>query len=179
MKLKIPHFKIVILFLLVCGNNLTAQSNNLVVIDKDYEQKEKLLTKLPENVSVLNLDGTSNPWKTIRETLEQNKNIENIHLFAESASNSITMGGIVYTNDMVETEFELSMLEGLYESKNYQLLLYTCNLPSSDSGLDLISKIGNMAYFNVAASTKCTDVFDQLTFDYTSLNQPTVAPIFK
>lgn len=178
MKLKFLHLKLtVILLFLVCGNDLMAQTQDLIVIDKDYKQKEKLLTLLPASVSIIHLDGRSNPWKVIRETLEQNKSIKNIHLFAESASNSITMGGIKYTEESIQAEGELSMLEGLYFGIHYQFLIYTCNLPATPEGLELIKKIGEVTYFNIAVSTTCKDVFNQLTFDFTSLNQPTVAPI--
>lgn len=156
-----------------------AQSENLVVIDKDYAQKEKLQTKLPPNVSILHLDGSSNPWKMIRETLEKNRNLKSIHLFAESSYNAILLGGIEYTDTVIDREFELPMLEGLYLGSHYQLLLYTCNLPSNANGIQLIKKIGDKAYFNIAAMTTCSDVFNTpLKFDYSSLNQPVVAPIF-
>jgi len=182
-KAMINHFnrKNVSLFLLLCSMVITgamAQSEALVVIDKDYAQKEKLQTKLPSNITIVYLDGSSNPWKMIRETLEKNRNLKSIHLFVESSYNTLMMGGIEYTDAAVDAEFELPMLEGLYLGSHYQLLLYTCNLSSNPEGLQLIKKIGDKAYFNMAAISKCTDIFNTpLEFDYSSLNQPVVAPI--
>ncbi|MFI1773141.1 DUF4347 domain-containing protein [Thalassobellus citreus] len=180
MKSKFHQIKFLIILLLInSGGYLFAQSQDLVVIDQSYAQKEKLLSKLPSNIAILNINDSSNPWKTIREKLESDSNLKNIHLFAESSYKSILMGGIEYTNVSLDNEFELSMLEGLYSGNNYQLLLYTCNLASNSEGLNLIKKLGNKAYFNVGASTNCIDIFNSsLTFDFTSLGTPTVNPIF-
>lgn len=178
MKSKLNQIKfVIILIIITSGNYLSAQSKNLVVIDQNFANKEKLLSRLSKDAIILNLNESSNPWKMIREKLQSDTNLKNIHLFTESTSTSLTMGGITYTHAMVEKELELPMLEGLYDGTNLQLLLYTCNLPSTKTGLDLITKIGNMAYLNIAAPTQCSDIFSQLSFDFTTLNQPTVAPI--
>lgn len=178
MNLKLYLLKISLAFIIFhCGGMISAQSSNLIVIDKDFAQKSKLLTSLPPNATILNLDGVSNPWKMIREKLKSDSKLKNIHLFVESGYKSLLMGGIEYTDAAVDAEDELPMLEGLYFGTHYQLLLYTCNLPSNPEGLELIKKIGEKSYFNVAASTDCTDIFNQMVFDFTSLNQPTVSPI--
>lgn len=171
------RFFMLLLLIIQSGALAIAQSADLVVIDKDYSQNSKLLSKLPPNTAILRLDTSKNPWMMIREKLESNPDFKNIHLFAESGDNSIVMGGIEYTTAKIDGESELSMLEGLYKGTNYQLLIYTCNLPSTPDGLELVKKIGERAYFNVAVSTNCTDVFNTINFDFTSLNQPLVAPI--
>lgn len=179
MNQKLTHIQLFMLLLLILqsGSMAIAQSADLVVIDKNFTQNSKLLAQLPPNTAILNLDTSKNPWMMIREKLESNPDLKNIHLFAESLDNAILVGGIEYTTAKIEGESELSMLEGLYNGTHYQLLLYTCNLSSNPEGLDLIKKIGERAYFNVAVSTNCTDIFNAINFDFTSLNQPSVAPI--
>ncbi|MEH6679088.1 MAG: DUF4347 domain-containing protein [Sediminicola sp.] len=180
MKVKIHHIVPLFLLLFLLGNGMAfSQANNLVVIDQAFAQKEEVLSKLPYGTLVLYLKTTSNPWKDIREKMTLNPDLKNIHLFAESGHNSLLMGGIEYNTDTVASEFELAMLEGLYKGIHYQLLLYSCNLPSSPEGLDLIKELGNRTYFNIAAATGCTGVFDEnFDFNFTTLDQPTVGPIF-
>lgn len=172
-------YAIVLLFFINGSTLLFAQSFDLIVIDKDYAQKEKLLAKLPSNVSILNLNGSGNPWKIIRETLQQDPNLKNIHLFAEFGFKSLLIGGIEYNEASLDTDFEIAMLEGLYTGTHYQLLLYTCNLASNSEGLDFMRKLGNGTYFNVAASTNCNDIFSSnLSFDFTTFEKLTVSSIF-
>jgi hypothetical protein len=169
----------VILLVLGCGKTI-AQTNILVVIDQDYTKKNEVLSQLPSDAAVLQLKSTSNPWRDIREKLTSDNDLKQIHLFAESGFNSLLMGGIEYNADKVQSEFELSMLEGIYTGTHYQLLLYTCNLPSNPEGLELIKELGNRTYFNIAASTNCMEESDHdLNFDYTTLDQPIAGSIFK
>lgn len=179
MNSKLQPFRVFLyLAIILFAGSLSAQSPDLVVIDYNYAQKEDLEQKIPSNIAILNLSTGENPWLVIRKKLEKNPNLKNIHLFAESGYKSLLLGGIEYTKTLIEAENELSMLEGLYSGDNYQLLLYCCNLPSNEEGLNIIKTIGQRTYFNVAASTKCTTIFDNsFTFDFTTLNMPTANPI--
>lgn len=92
-----------------------AQTNELVVMDSQYAQKQDVLNRLPSNSHFLEINGEDNPWKTIREYVQQNSSIQTIHLFVNASYNAFELGGITYGTQQVAQEFELSMLEGLYQ----------------------------------------------------------------
>lgn len=149
-----------------------AQQDNLIVIDAEYSNKTQVLNLAPQGAQILELNLIDNPWKAIREVLNEHSNLNKIHLFITANYNSIKMGGITYNLDAVNSEFELSMLEGLYTGTNIQLLVYDCNLGSNEEGLALINQIAQKTYFNVGVSTNCTSVFDSsFNFNYSSMDQ--------
>ena len=160
---------------------ISAQSTDLVVVDQDFGQKELLASKLStNNVQLLELTSSENPWKSIRTTLVQNPAIETIHLFAEGSFDHIKLGTIVYDTAQVDAESELSMLEGVYKGTNIQMLVYNCSIGANEQGRQLLKKIGDKAYFNISVPTDCNTIFSEdLTFNYTSLGQATSQPILQ
>ncbi|WP_291870193.1 DUF4347 domain-containing protein [Maribacter sp.] len=179
---KLPHkrFPLILTMLLLVCFGLQAQSKNLVVIDSQFPDKEQVISSLSSNEMVLELTGSSNPWSEIRKKLESNKSIKTIHLFANASYNALQIGGLTYDVNSVNDEFELSMLEGLYQGEHLQLLIYNCNLASNVDGLALIKAIGEKAYFNVGACTTCVSIFDNtFQFDYWSINQTVSNSILK
>lgn len=170
---KLPHKRnplFFIIILLACYG-LQAQSKSLVVIDSDFADKQQVINSLTTNEVLLELSNSNNPWSDVRKELELDRTIKTIHLFANASYNSLQMGGITYNLNSVSAEFELSMLEGLYQGEHLQLLIYNCNLGSNTDGLALLKAIGEKAYFNVGACTSCTSIFDAaFNFDYWSLN---------
>lgn len=169
-----------VLFLTTILTGLNAQSGDIVVIDTGYSQKQEVLESLPEGASIVELGQMANPWKLVRQYLEQNQSAQVIHLFANTSYNAIELGGTTYDSAAIEKELELSMLEGLYQGTNIQLLIYDCNLGSNTEGLALIKKISDRSYFNIAVPTNCSSVFSStLEFDHTTMNQPINSSIFK
>ena len=167
------------LFLLTMTATM-AQSNSIVVLDAKYSQKQQVLDNLPSNTEVLEIDGNGNPWKSIREYLENHRSTLAIHLFANASYNAFELGNTTYDSDGVDQEFELSMLEGLYQGDHIQLIIYDCNLGSNTEGLALLKKISDKSYFNIAVPTNSSSVFGgNLTFDHTTMNQPTQNSIFQ
>ena len=174
------NLSFLVLFFSTLISGVNAQSNSIVVVDAGYFQKQEVIESLPEGFATVELNQTANPWKLVRQYLEQNQSAKVIHLFANTSFNSIQLGGITYDAKEIEKEFELSMLEGLYQGTNIQLLIYDCNLGSNAEGLSLIKKIGDQSYFNVAVPTNCNSIFDSnLEFDHTTINQPISSSIFK
>lgn len=157
-----------------------AQTNELVVMDSQYAQKQDVLNRLPSNSHFLEINGEDNPWKTIREYVQQNSSIQTIHLFVNATYNAFELGGITYDGQQVEQEFEFSMLEGLYQGTNFQLLVYDCNLGSNPEGLALLKQISERSYFNIGIPTNCSSVLESsLDFDHTTMNQPINSSILK
>lgn len=171
---------IILMLAIFFTTRVMAQSNELIIIDSNYSLKQQVLNRLPSDAPVLNLTTKAHPWETIRTYLEQNRSLRVLHLFAGTSHNAVEIGGIDYDSSKVDQEFELSMLEGLYQGTNIQLLIYDCTIGSSYDGLSLIEKISEKSYLNIAVPTNCTSVFsDDLEFDYTTMNQPINNSIFK
>ncbi|MER3373327.1 MAG: DUF4347 domain-containing protein [Allomuricauda sp.] len=157
-----------------------AQSDDVVIIDSEYSQRQEVLDNLPVGTTVIEIKGISNPWKSIREYLEQNRSKLVVHLFANTNYNAVKLGGKTYDMNAVDQEFEFSMLEGLYQGSYLQLLVYDCNLGSNPDGLALLKEISEMSYFNIAVPTNCNSIFGtDLKFDHTTMNQPTHNSIFQ
>ncbi|SNZ00805.1 DUF4347 domain-containing protein [Flagellimonas pacifica] len=173
----LPVFFFLFAFLIT---GVFAQSNDIVVIDSKYSQKPQVLNNLPSGTSVVEIYSTDNPWKTIRENLEQNPSIKAIHLFVNTNYNAFELGGILYDSTKIDQEFEFSMMEGLYQGTNIQLLVYDCNLGSNPEGLELMKKVSDRSYFNIGVPTNCSSIFSMdLEFDHTTMNQPVNKPILK
>lgn len=154
-----------------------AQSTGLVVVDAEYSEREKVISQVSTS-KILNLETGPNPWKAIRERMAADSDITTVHLFVEASHNTIRMGGISYDMDAVNDEFELSMLESLYQGTHLQLLIYNCNLGANGEGIELLSQIGERTYMNVGASTNCTSVFDpDFTFDFKTREENLTDPI--
>lgn len=167
------------LTLLIIGVS-KAQTSEMVVMDSQYAQKQDVLNRLPSNSDFLEINGEDNPWKTIREYVQQNSSIQTIHLFVNATYNAFELGGITYGAQQVEKEFEFSMLEGLYQGTNFQLLVYDCNLGSNPEGLALIKQISERSYFNIGVPTNCSSILEgSLDFDHTTMNQPINSSILK
>jgi len=174
------HLLSLLLFFSMAFSMSWAQGDEIIVIDSEYSQKASVLENLPKNAAVIEVKHSENPWKTLHQYLQGNTKVQTIHLFANTSYNALQLGGIVYDSEMVNQEFELSMLEGVYQGTNIQLLLYECNLGSNADGLALIKKISDKSYFNIATSTNCTSVFDSnFSFDHRTMNQPISSSIFK
>ena len=172
-------FSIAIFLFTLTITGAFAQSESVVLLDSEYAQKQQVVDKLPSGVTVIEIEGINNPWKSIREYLEQNRSTQIVHLFANTSYNALELGGKTYDSNAVDQEFELSMLEGLYQGNNMQLLIYDCNLGSNPEGLALLKKIGNKAYLNIAVPTNCSSIFGpDLEFDHTTMNQPITNSIF-
>ncbi|HKL91525.1 MAG TPA: DUF4347 domain-containing protein [Allomuricauda sp.] len=156
-----------------------AQTDDVVIMDSGYSQKQEIINQLPSNIAILEINRENNPWKTIREYLLANTSVQNIHLFANASYNAFELGGITYNSEQVNQEFEFSMLEGLYQGTNIQLLVYDCNLGSNEEGLALLKRISERSYFNIGIPTNCNSVLDgDLDFDHTTMNQPINSSIF-
>lgn len=155
-----------IFFSCFIGTCALAQSNNLVVVDSEYSDKEKVISQVTSS-KILSLEEGSNPWKAIRERIAADREITTVHLFVEASYNAILMGGVSYDKEALNEEFELSMLEGLYQGTHLQLLVYNCNLGASEEGMELLRQIGERTYMNVGTSTNCTSIFDSgFVFDF-------------
>ncbi len=156
MKLQMGYFKIIsLLLLLVVTNGVSAQTDQLVVIDGAFMEKQEVLAKIGPETAILQLSNTGNPWEAIRHELLKDSSIKQIHLFANATYDQLGLGGKVYTLDNLENEWELAMLEGLYQGTNYQLFLYNCNLASNPEGLAFLRERGTRTFFNISAHTQC------------------------
>src|SRR5690554_3769593 len=154
-----------------------AQSTGLVVVDAEYSEREKVISQVSTS-KILSLETESNPWKTIRERIAADRNITTIHLFVEASYNALRMGGISYDREVIKNEFELSMLESLYQGTHLQLLIYNCNLGANDEGIELLSQIGEQSYMNVGVSTNCTSIFSSdFVFDFKTREENLTNPV--
>ena len=171
--------KFLLFFTLIAATG-RSQSNEVVVVDANYSQKQQVLDNLPVGTAVFEIDREENPWQQIREYMEENPSAMAIHLFANTSYNAIQLGSIAYDSAAVDQEFELSMLEGLYQGTHIQLLIYDCNLGSNPKGIALLKKISDRAYFNIAVPTTCSSIFGaDLVFDHTTMDQPINNSIFQ
>lgn len=170
---------ILFLLCLLSISGTMAQTSELVIIDANYTLKQEVLENLSRDFKVLQIDATENPWKNVREFLEQNSSIRSIHLFVNATPTSFELGTKVYDSNTVEGEFEFAMLEGLYQGTHLELLIYDCQIGSNQAGLSLLKTISDKSYVNIAIPTNCNTAFDNdLQFDHTTMNQAVKNSIF-
>ncbi|WP_335964877.1 DUF4347 domain-containing protein [Galbibacter sp. PAP.153] len=168
-----------LILLLTGAFNVVAQQNKLIVVDMEYPHLSQLEFTKTQNLEVLKLTTQENPWKNIREYLQMHPEITELHLFAKTTENSIQLGGNNYSAKKLDAEFEISLMETLYNFKNrHQLLIYSCNIAREETGRAILKKLGERTLFNIAAPTSCDDIFSEtLEFDFQTYPKANLIPI--
>ncbi|PCE66116.1 DUF4347 domain-containing protein [Sediminicola luteus] len=166
------------LFSFLSFSVIHAQSSDLILIEQSLENKDQILSKLPEDAKILLVASDQNGWTLLREYLYQNPNTEQIHLFAKIQGQELILGQNRYNKTSLEAEPEMAMLEGAYQTAPFKLLIYHCSANLTHPLQALISPLSNIGAFDVGLSTQCNDmVSDNFIFGPTSRSKSTVNSI--
>jgi len=158
------------LFFLLIGLLMSAQDKSLVVIDKDYTNKESLMASVPISVSILQVDPNDNIWAEIYSHLLEDTEINDIHLFLKTTSNNFEIGNTQMGIDELQNSSELQNIGTIDKQRN--LFVYSCSLANNNQGVQLLETLGLKTSFNVLSSKSCLSISDgNFNFDFSSKNQ--------
>jgi hypothetical protein len=166
------------LYLFLFFSVIHAQSTDLILIDQSLENKDQIISKLPQDTNILLVASDQNGWTQLRKYLYQNPGTEKIHLFAKIEGHELILGQHQYNKASLEAEPELAMLEGAYKTAPFKLLVYHCSAEAPHPLEALIKPLSNIGAFDVGLSTRCHDIMsDRYVFGPTSRSNVTVNSI--
>lgn len=137
-------------------------SRQLVFIDTNVENWQALVDELSRSadgkskISLHVLDAQRDGVRQVSEVLASQQDVAAIHLVSHSNGQQLNLGLTTLTNHNVNdysseiVRWQASLAEGA------DLLLYGCDLASSESGRQLIEELGGLCQCDVAASVDAT-----------------------
>lgn len=124
----------------------------------DYETLVKDIqnNSVNQNVTIVFLDPDHNGVQQITDTLANQTNVAAIHLLTHGMAGSIQLGDTALNLNTIDVYREKLIAWRKSLAKNADILIYGCNVTSTDAGLDFIKQIGDLTHTHVAASTNVT-----------------------
>ena len=147
----------IILALLLPISWISAQQiKELVVLDEAMQNKELIMECLNEDMELIILPDVVNQLDVLTEKLKEYTNLEALHLLLCGKDGMIMLNGAPLQNDNISTHSQqLSSWRSSFVDTG-DMMIYTCNLASSDQGKLVIRKLSAYTGLDVAASTNNT-----------------------
>ncbi len=147
----------IILALLLPISWISAQQvTELVVLDEAMQNKELIMECLNEDMELIILPDVVNQLDVLTEKLKEYTNLEALHLLLCGKDGMIMLNGAPLQNDNISTHSQqLSSWRSSFVDTG-DMMIYTCNLASSDQGKLVIRKLSAYTGLDVAASTNNT-----------------------
>ncbi len=147
----------IILALLLPISLISAQQvTELVVLDEAMQNKELIMECLNENMEIIILPDGVNQLDVLTEKLKGYTNLEALHLLVCGKEGMIMLNGTPLQNDNIsEHSQQLSSWRSSFKDTG-DMMIYTCNLASSDQGKLVVRKLSAYTGLDVAASTNNT-----------------------
>ena len=137
----------------------TSQDTQLVVVDSRVDDMEQLLAGIETDgaaIEVLVLDESVDGIEQITEKLPGLSALSAVHLVSHGDSDAVFLGSTVLTHEDLEAySGQISQWQKSLAS-DADLLLYGCDLASSDDGQALIESLSMLCDCDVAASNDAT-----------------------
>ena len=158
------------LLFVLTGTAMFSQQKNLIVIDKNYPNKESLMASVPKSDVISEISVTDNVWGVIYTSLKADAKIDNIHLFLKTTPNKFQIDTAKIGIETLESNLELGKIGALKTSgQEKNLFVYSCSLASNAEGIKLLEFLGSKTKFNVISAKACTSIFDgTFNFNYSS-----------
>lgn len=167
-------------FLFLCialiVTDLTAQNNDVVIVDEDFPNKTGLMASLPVTVQFFEINTGTTFQHALEKAFELNSNLENIHLFCTSGDSSITIGDKEYSMNNVSN----SLNHGKFKVySNVNLLVYSCSLAKNTQGTTFLEALASETGFIVASCFSCETIDEELQFDFSTSSNFVSPTLFK
>ena len=154
---------------------VTAQSDEVVIIDSNFENKGGILASLPVSVPYVEINDLMNLQQALEKALDQTNGNTIVHLFTSTTENTIRTGSTVYTRENLSSFFNTAQFNGAEETS---LLIYSCSLAKTVEGRALIDEFANTTGLNIFSSSSCTSVRDEIEFNYATSNNTVKSNLF-
>ncbi|MEM6362931.1 MAG: DUF4347 domain-containing protein, partial [Planctomycetota bacterium] len=137
-----------------------ARPIEIVFVDAGVEDAETLLADLRDDTAtqwlVINIEAEQDGIEIITQTLSQLTSVDAIHLVSHGDGNGIQLGDVQLTSDSAASYAGDIASWGHALDADADLLIYGCDLASTEQGQDLIEMLAAVCNCDVAASDDAT-----------------------
>jgi hypothetical protein len=149
-------FIVLISFLVHLESSLGQQRKELIIIDKAVKESGLLADCMQADKLVIILPGEGAPMKNLTREIVKHKDIDAIHLFFCGKDGLILLDGVMLSNSNL-TEYISEFDEWRASFKpGADMLIYSCNLASSNQGKGLLRRLSAYTGLDIAASVNTT-----------------------
>ncbi|HET7865759.1 MAG TPA: DUF4347 domain-containing protein, partial [Burkholderiaceae bacterium] len=133
-----------------------AAVRELVFIDAQVENQPALLASLREGVTVIRIDGGSDPWAQMTQAIARYDGLTAIHVISHGAAGEISLGGQTYRTASLQAEAAQLQQWQPHLAAGADLLLYGCDVGAGAEGATLLATLSQQTGADVAGSTNIT-----------------------
>lgn len=131
-------------------------TNQVVFIDSQIQDADKLIAGLSPNTSIYRLSAGRDGVAQISEILEQHRNLEAVHIVSHGSEGSLQLGSSTLSIDTLDRYRQDLTGWSNALSKGGDLLFFGCNVAQGEHGQAFIQQLDALTGADIAASTDLT-----------------------
>ena len=140
----------------------TAARNEIVFVDASVEGYEALLADVNPDARVVLLDPTRDGIKQILEHLENEWNVDAVHIVSHGAEGLIALGSATLNAESMRGPYAADLAEiGAHLGEEADILVYGCDFAKGDAGREAVEILARTTGADVAASEDVTGAVGQ------------------
>jgi hypothetical protein len=139
----------------------TSRTQSIYFVDATLSDLDTLLAGLPPESDVVLLQPDQNGLQQMLAALAEREEIDAVHIVTHGAPGSIQLGNTTLNRETLPELKESLAALGEHLSEEADLLLYGCDVTSSEEGNALIEQIAELTGADVAASDDLTGAAEQ------------------
>ncbi|MCT7956042.1 DUF4347 domain-containing protein [Laspinema palackyanum] len=138
------------------GTPPLTESRTLVFIDAGVSEQQTLLDALTPDTEAIVLDGDRDGIDQIMEAIAGRTNIDSIHLVSHGSSGRVQLGTTQLDAETLDAYLPQWQNLRAALSEGADILLYGCNVGTSDAGITFLQKLAELTGADIAASDDLT-----------------------
>jgi VCBS repeat-containing protein len=142
-------------------------SREIVIVDAGVENYQQFVDDVKNNtdtdrdIEVVVLDRDKDGIEQISALLQQYQDIDAVHIISHGSDGSIQLGNSILDADSLQQNSSSIALWANAFTESGDLLIYGCDLASSEAGQSLVNELGALTLTDVAASDDLTGAENQ------------------
>lgn len=125
-------------------------------VDSSVEDFQTLVDGIKDGVEIFVFDGSKGGIDQITSILQNQTNIDAIHILSHGSTGEITLGTDKLNSDTLDDYNEQLQIIKDSLSENGDILLYGCNVAKDGSGQEFIEALANLTQADISASDDIT-----------------------
>lgn len=138
------------------GTPPLTESRTLVFIDAGVSEQETLLNALAPDTEAIVLDGDRDGIDQIIEAIAGRTDIDSIHIVSHGSSGRVQLGTTQLDTETLDAYLPQWRILRAALSEGADILLYGCNVGSSDTGMTFLQRLAELTGADIAASNDLT-----------------------
>ena len=133
-----------------------AQRHEVVFVDGQVSDADKLVAGLPANTEIVVLDPNKDGLQQMADYLKGREGLDAIHLLSHGADGTVQMGNVwLASNNLAEHRATLESIGAALKADG-DLMLYGCKVGQGDKGQTFLDQLASITGADVAASVDDT-----------------------